>query len=248
MIGNKPHENTSGENESVDSSDAKRLLSTFLDVEAGKLGISVIKLGGILVDSDVQQQLKCENFILFATTPDMLKNSDDDNTFEELLKEVIAAERNKKTNLIYITSLNSKVEKVLNDLLQDMDNFSEPTEKEVKLIGVNQKNIVKVALSLFRTYKDTITVSFYQDPDDGILRKICERSDDVPTIILYAYLIDVLRILNEIKKDVAKEIIIKKEDTEKTWEIINKVDTAKLCVVAPYKNQDEKDLSGAKRE
>ena len=222
MIGNK----------SLDSSDAKSLLRS-LEEETERLGIPVV--------SGYAEQLKCGNFIIAII--DNTKNVGASIRKVEYLKNVILAtlKSDQKIVLAYKEYSNPNVRRALNDIFIEIANRYED-RFEIEPVYPTD-DLREVVTDLFEAYKDTTEVLFYKDENDGTLHKVYKRYKHATTVIIVADFIDALHILHTIKRDIVKEIIIKKEDTQK-WEIINKADAAKICVVMPYQD----DLRGAKRE
>jgi len=229
----------------VSRSNAKKLLSMFIDDGAKKLGIPVIL--------DVNELHG--NFILFARTPDMIEEADDNIIEVEYLKKAILAvlESNQKIVLAYEAPSDSTLKKALNDpkmlrFLRNSDIFPETFKKEfdvfieieekykdrfeIEPIGLfendtknsDREAFVKQALDLYERYKGTTTVLFYVDDDMNIHKTyIYERDKDTPVVLFYINAISVSDILDKIKKDIENEKIYKEE-------------IAEICVFVPPKN------------
>ena len=244
--------------EKVDPSLSKGLLSMFLDVGTEKLGIPVI--------SDVNELRG--NFILFATTPDMIKTADDNIIEVEYLKNAIlvALESNQKIVLAYDALSDPYVKKILNDpemlrYIRNID-FSKLPETVKKKLGnihgfpESVKKEFDVIIEIKEKYKDRFEIepigvyrNDVENLEKGVINKkefgdYADRLIVKEALDLYERYKDTTTVL--FYTDVINVLHIL-DEIEKNIEEgrIKKEDTAEICVFVPPKNQD---LLGAKRE
>ena len=250
MIGNKFR---------VDPSLANGLLSMFLDVGTEKLGIPLI--------SDVNELRG--NFILFATTPDMIKTADDNNIEVEYLKNAIlvALESNQKIVLAYDALSDPSVKKVLNDpeMLRSIRNIDfsklpETVKKELGSIPELPESVKKefdVIIEIKEKYKDRFEIEpigVYRNDAENLKEGVISKKD----FEKYANGIIVKEALDLYKRYKDTTTVLFYTDVINVLHILDKIennikegsikkeDTAKICVVVPSKfvppkNQDPRD-------
>jgi len=236
------------------NANAKKLLSMFIDDGAKKLGIPVIL--------DVNELRG--NFILFARTPDMVEEADDNIIEVEYLKKAILAalESNQKIVLAYEALSDSSLKKALNDpeMLRSLRNsniFPETFKKELDVfIEIKERykdrfEIQPIGLSKNDTKNSDREALVKQALDlyeryKGTTTVLFYVDDDINLHKTYIYERDkntpaVLFYINAVSvSDILDEI---KKDIEN--EKIYKEEIAEICVFVPPKNQD---LSSAKRK
>jgi len=268
MIKDRPRDGTIENKPVVDPSPAKKLLLMFIDDGTKRLGIPVI--------SDVNMLLKLrKNFILFATTPDMIKSADDNTMEVEYLKKAILAalESNQKIVLAYEALSDPSLKKVLNNpetlrLIRNIDKLPETVKKELDIIieieerykdrfeiapiGVPQNDMENLSKKELGAYRRKIIV----EEALGLFKKY---KDNI-TVLFYTDDGINLHKMYERDKDAATVLfytdIISVDDIldeiEKNMKerIINKKDIAKICVFVPpsvFTPPKNQDLSSAMR-
>jgi len=163
MFRDKPRDGTIENKPVVEPSNAMKLLLMFIDDGAKKLGIPVIF-------SDVNMLLKSrKNFILFATTPGMIKSADDNTMEVEYLKRAILAalESNQKIVLAYEALSDPSLKKVLNNpetlrLIRNIDKLPETVKKELGDIDKLPETVKKeldVFIEIKERYKDRFEIA-----------------------------------------------------------------------------------------
>jgi hypothetical protein len=255
----------------VDPSIAKKLLLMFIDEPTKKLGIPVI--------SDVNTLLELlelrKNFILFATTPDVIKNAGDNiivvkdlkkGSFEKaddsvievdyLKKAILAAlESNQKIVLAYEALSNPKIKEVLNNpeklrLIRGIDIFPETVKKELDIIiEIKEKYKDRFEVEPIGVSQNDIKNLSKEEAEKYVRRIIVEEALD-----LFKKCKDTIPVLLYTGdgilsvSDILDEI---EKNMKEGKKIIDKKDIARICVFVPpnvFTPPKNQDLSGVKRE
>jgi len=240
-------------------------------LESSILGLTISKAKklGIPVTSNVRELRK--NFILFTTTPNMIKNANDNIIEVEYLKKAILAalESNQKIVLAYEALSDPSLKKVLNDPkmlkhLMDKGVFPEIVKKELDVfieieeiygdrfeiepIGVPKNDMETLSKEELETYNRRIIVEealdlFKKYKDNITVLFYTDDGINPRKTYIYERDKDTPAVLFYIDAINVGNIL---DAIEKNIENggINKEDTAEICVFVPPKNQD---LHGAMR-